>query len=266
MINAILYSEINLLCVLFLLLLSVKVSKSMFLQGQRQTLFKVAISNVLFLLLDSVWIFVNNNVFGISILINWVLNGLYYILSGFLGYYWFQFSETVQESKLVRDCRYRRIAVLPMVLLAVGTLLSFKTGWLFYIDDQNCYHRGAGYAFQLLTSYGYVVFTAVKAFYLSFHTDDYRRKSELKILATFGIPTLFAGAIQVSFPGIPVLCIGNTFGILYVYLTLQEQLISLDALTKLNNRNQLFQYLSTKLSHLHEDKALHIMLLVVVFF
>lgn len=266
MTNAILYSEINAVCVLFLVLICNKSQKAMYSQEQRNLFFKVAISNIVFLCLDMIWIFINNNVFVIAVFINWLLNGCYYICSGLLSFYWFQYSETVQESKLVREKRYRWIAFIPISILIILTFVSLKTGWLFYIDKQNIYHRGQAYVLQLLTSYGYVLFTALKAFYLSFHTDNYRRKSELRTLAAFVVPTLLAGSLQVAFPGFPILCLGNTFGILYVFMSLQEQLISLDALTRLNNRNQLFQYLSTKLHQPQERKALYLLIMDVDYF
>lgn len=266
MANSILYSEINAVCVGILVLLSIKVKSSMFLQEQRHTFVKVTISNAVLLLLDCVWIFVNNNVLGLPVSLNWRLNGLYYMVSGILGFYWFQYSETIQNSELIREKKYRKYIYAPVVLLILLTICSFRTGWLFYVDENNIYHRGPGYVLQLLTSYGYVVFTAGKAFYLSFRTDDYRKKYELKALAAFVVPTLVTGLLQVLFPGYPILCLGNTYGILYVYLTLQEQLVSLDALTKLNNRNQLFQYLSAKLDHIHEDKVLYLLIMDVDYF
>ena len=264
--NAILYSEINCVCIIVLALLSVKVRKSMFLQEQRRLLYMVILSNIVFLFLDALWIFINNRVIGITITANWVLNCAYYILSGVLGYLWFAYSEKVQMSRFANDKKYRLIAAVPMVILAVLTLISIKTGWLFYIDSNNVYHRGPGYFIQLLFSYGYVIVTAIKAFYLSFKTDDYGRKTDLRILPTFVIPTLIAGIMQVLFPGFPILCIGNTFGILYVYVTLQEQLVSVDALTKLNNRNQLFQYLSQKFAHPNESKSLYLLLMDIDYF
>lgn len=266
MAESILYSEVSAVCILILLLLCIKVRNSMFLQEQRRLFLRVAISNILFLALDSVWIFIDRQVLDISVALNWGINGCYYILSGVLGVFWFTYSETVQGSRLVQDKRYRPVTLLPVAILIILTLLSFKTGWLFYIDAQNTYHRGPAYPIQLLTSYGYVIFTAGKAFYLSRHTDNYRRQVELRALAAFVLPTLVAGTLQVIFPGYPILCIGNAVGILYVYLTLQEQLISRDPLTKLNNRNQLFQYLSMKITHLHEKRDLYLLMIDVDYF
>lgn len=259
--SILLYSEVNGVCILVLLLLAIKIRKATFIQRQRNLLFWVLALNIVFSMLDAVWVFVNHRSFQISIALNWLLNIGYYILSGALGYLWLKYSETVQKSAFASDQKHRIIALLPLLLLALLTLLSPKTGWMFSIDESNRYHRGPAYAIQLLCSYGYIVFTAAKALLLSFQTNDYRKKSELRVLSTYVIPTLLTGISQVFFSEYPILCIGNTIGLLYVYLSLQEQLVSTDPLTKLNNRNQMNAYLSTKLVHLDAESSLYLIMI-----
>lgn len=265
MLNSLLYSEVNCVCVLFLILLSLKVRNSAFLQAERNLFLRVMILNIAFFILDAVWIFINNSGIEIAVSINWILNAVYYIWSAIVGVAWFDYSETVQNSRLITNKKYRMISRIPEILLIIMTLLSLKTGWLFYIDTDNIYHRGPMYEFQLIGSYGYVIFTAVKALYISRHMKDYQRKKELLTLSTFVIPTLIAGALQVV-TELPVLCVGTTFGILYVYQTLQERLISQDPLTELNNRNQLCRYLATKLSNINESRALYLIIMDIDYF
>ena len=62
------------------------------------------------------------------------------------------------------------------------------------------------------------------------------------------------------------MCLGITLGVLYFYFNFQEQLISLDPLTQLNNRNQLIKYLSSKMAHRDKSKALYLLVMDVDFF
>ncbi|MDD3334512.1 MAG: diguanylate cyclase [Eubacteriales bacterium] len=264
--NSILYSEINIVCILVLVMLSVKVKNSMLIQNQRQKFLAVIIVNIFFLLLDAIWIFVDNRVLGLTYELNWGLNCVYYMLSGVVGYSWFLFSETVQRSALLQKRSYRVLSMLPMIIIFVLTMISVRTGWLFYIDEANVYHRGPFYVIQLFFSYGYVLFTAVKAYCTSLRTQDYQTKRDNRALALYVLPSMLAGLIQILFPGYPILCVGNTMGILYVYITLQEQLVSKDALTNLSNRNQLMQYLSGKLAHPVENKALYLLMMDLDYF
>ncbi len=261
--NAILYSEVCAVCILSLLLISIKSGKSAFLQSQRHDLRLVALSNMLLFALDAIWIFVDSDMLPISMTKNWLLNSAYYALSGLLGYFWFRFSENIQQSRFTRDRKYKLLAFLPALALIVLTLLSYWNHLLFYIDANNQYQRGPAYSLQLLLSYGYVIFTAAKAYIGSFKAVNYRKKIELRALSYYIIPTIIAGTLQVVFPRYPILCVGNTLSILYVYLTMQEQTVSIDALTQINNRGQLFQYLSVKLRHIPENRLLYLLMLDV---
>lgn len=261
--SAVLYAEVSITCILFLIMMSVKANKSVFLEAQRQGFVVVALSNALLFALDAVWIFVDQGTLGISRTMNWILNGTYYAVSGLLGYIWFRFSETMQGSRFVSEKKYRWLALLPALVLIVLTVLSVWNHWLFYIDANNAYHRGPAYSLQVILAYGYVIFTALKAHLLSVRADDYRRKKELRTLSSFVIPTLLSGVLQIVFPRYPILCVGSTLGILYIYLTLAEQAVSVDMLTQLSNRNQLYQILSNKFKHRPEDEALYLLMIDV---
>lgn len=120
--SAILYVEVSAVCILVLLLISLKINGSAFLQSQRLGILLVAISNILLFALDAIWIFVDNNMLPISVPMNWLLNGAYYALSGLLGYVWFCFSESIQQSLFVRERKFRYAAMLPALALIVLTV------------------------------------------------------------------------------------------------------------------------------------------------
>lgn len=84
--SSILYAEVSIVCILFLLLISIKANRCMFLQSQRRGFLAVAISNMLLFALDAIWIFVDSDMLSISLSWNWLLNGVYYAVSGLLGY------------------------------------------------------------------------------------------------------------------------------------------------------------------------------------
>lgn len=261
--NTILYFEINILCIFCLILISIKANRYLFLQAQRNGFLAVTITSMIFFSLDAMWVFVNGNMLNISVTINWLLNGLYFIVSGMFGYIWFCYSEIIQQSNFYKKKKLRIAAIIPELILIILVLSSYQSHLVFYIDSNNIYHRGPAFFLQLLLSYGYVVFTALKALISSFHTKDYGHKVELLTLSTYIIPTLIGGALQVIFSPYPIFCIGTTLGILYIFLSRLEQMVSVDMLTQLNNRNQLFQYLSVKLNHTTESRALYLLMIDV---
>ncbi|MDD3485257.1 MAG: diguanylate cyclase [Atopobiaceae bacterium] len=259
----VLYAEVCIICILFLLLIALKARRSAFPQSQRQSYLAVCFTNMLLFVVDACWIFVDSDAALSSPALNWLLNGLYYILGCLVSYFWFCYSESVQQSRFARDRRWHLVAFAPALILIALTFLTYWTHWLFYVDAANQYHRGPAYLLQVVVTYGYVILTATKAYVLSNRTNDYARRMELRTLSTFVVPSVITGVFQVLFPRYPILCVGNTFGLLYVYLTLQAQLVSIDALTRLNNRNQLFQYLSVRLRRDQGDKPLYLLMIDV---
>lgn len=143
---------------------------------------------------------------------------------------------------------------------------SIKYKWLFYIDHTNKYHRGKYYAIQLIFSWGYILFTAIKAWVKASKSNNYSQKTEYRTLGNFVIAAFICGIFQVSMPGISLICVGTTFGCLYVFISMQEQMIFLDALTGLNNRNKLMQHLSDKINYPDYRKRLFLVIMDLDYF
>jgi diguanylate cyclase (GGDEF)-like protein len=253
--------EVNLVCILFLLLISIESGRNVFLLSQRRSFLFVTVSNIVLFTLDIFWIFVDSSTMPVSTSWNWIINASYYIVSGLVGFSWFYYSETIQESKFVNNWRFLVLFFLPELVLIIMTILSYWNHLLFYIDANNVYQRGPAYSLQLVLAYGYVVFTATKAFILSFKAEGYRQKVELRTLATYIIPSIIAGALQVFFPRYPILAVGTTLGILFIFLSRQSQAVAVDMLTGLNNRSQLFQYLSMKMRHAEDNDQLYLLMI-----
>lgn len=263
---AVLYSQTNILCILLLLLITFKLKSSIHMQYSKRFLRWVLLSNCFFFVLDALWIFVDSKRMSINITANWTLNVLYYITSGVVSFLWFLYSEESQQSSLVKDKRHIFLCAIPMLLIAALSLISIKTGWLFYVDELNFYHRGPLYSLQLLLSCGYILFTAIKALVLSFQTHSYANKKKYRTLAMFVLPSLITGGIQVLLPGISLISIGTTFGLLYVFTTIQEQMIYVDSLTGLNNRSRMTQYLSEKMCRIENDTRLFLVMMDLDYF
>lgn len=257
----VLYSEINVLCIAVLLLVGLKLKHSSYEQKHRRFFFFVLLSNCFLFAVDIVWIFVEHGALPFGIAANWTINAIYYITSGVVSFFWFLYSESVQKSRFVRDRLHIFLCFIPVLLLTALSLVSIKTGWLFGVDETNTYYRGPLYAFQLFLSYGYIMFTAAHALIRSHKAVSYYKKIEYRTLAFFVVPSLCAGAIQVLIPTIPTLCVGTTFGILFVFLTMQEQMISNDSLTGLNNRNRMTHYLSDKMAHYDGKTRLYLVMM-----
>ena len=144
-----------------------------------------------------------------------------------------------------------------------GVIASVYTGALFYIDTNNVYHRGDYIMLHVAMCQLYSIITSVHAFIKSIRCKVYLKAKEYRILSMFLIFPLVIGIIQIIVPSVPSVSVGVTLAFLFVYIDLQNLLISVDTLTGLNNRNQLMRFLSAKMKSDSDKGKLYVFMLDV---
>ena len=134
-------------------------------------------------------------------------------------------------------------AMLPVIISVVLLLTNTLTGCLFYIDQNGNFRDGPLYILYVLINDIYFIVGAYQAYIYSHRAKNYQQKKSNQILGIYMISLLLIGTIQDVFRDIPIFCVGTSLSILIVYISLEEQMISIDPLTQLNNRNRMEQHL-----------------------
>lgn len=247
-----LYLEVQLLCISVFALLLIKEATGVN-KSSEQIVFCWLLSSCIATFgFDAAWSLVNGSQEKSLWALNYVLNVCYYIALAGNCYLWFLYSEFVQQSAIVRSRKRQYLCAIPALVVCVLALMSPFTGALFYLDDAGSYQRGPLHFLQLILCYSYLVITACKAFFLSLQTKEYQRRRLLRVIAAFIVPVLIGGAFQTVFPGLPVIAAGSAVSLLLVFINLQDQRISVDALTQINNRNTLMSFLENRIEHAKE--------------
>lgn len=145
-----------------------------------------------------------------------VLNCGFMIAETFVTYEWFYFFESIQNSLFVEKKIIRALRSIPLVLMIVLCVVSWWTGWLFYVDDTGMYRRGALFALQVVLPYTYVFVTLVSAIVYSIT----RREKRSAVIITIAlIPALICSVLQIVAGGSYVLA-GLTLSAMFVYIEL----------------------------------------------
>ena len=145
-----------------------------------------------------------------------VLNCGFMIAETFVTYEWFYFFESIQNSLFVEKKIIRALRSIPLVLMIVLCVVSWWTGWLFYVDDTGMYRRGALFALQVVLPYTYVFVTLVSAIVYSIT----RREKRSAVIITIAlIPALICSVLQIVAGGSYVLA-GLTLSAMLVYIEL----------------------------------------------
>ena len=181
------------------------------------------------------------------------LKSVYFFSTALMCYFWFVYFEYMQESDFVKSRSRVRVASILVWIMAIMLVINIKAGFFFYIDGDGIYQRGPWFILQYILSYAYVFFTCTRAFIGIFDRKKFAKRRLLIELALFPVVPAIAGIIQFVKPEIPLACVSLSLATLILYLEWIDQVISLDPLTKLNNRKR-FVYFYDQWQVTHDEK------------
>ena len=248
------------LCMIVLIGLAVRSRRSLFSSTQQLLFSMLGYTSAAYILFDMIWTLSDGMDGTLGIAANWISNAVSFSLFAIACLIWFIYSETVQGSRLLTS-RYKVVLVaLPTALVVVLAFTSYWTHALFYIDSQGVYRRGFAYMIQPIVSYCYVIHTSLHAFVQSRRVESLQTKAIYRTLAFFAIPALVGGTFQVFYSG-PCLSVGIMLSMLQLYIVCQEQLISTDPLTGLNNRNRFETYMLSLFSNVDQAEDVYLLMM-----
>lgn len=236
------YAEINGFCAVLLCLVLKKTLEDIDHRRRRMMFAAVLINCIILFTLDFLWYFMEGNSF-----MTFLVNGLYFIWSGFVGYYWLLYSEEMLGSQVFHTRKQRVIWFIPALILVVLVATSYWTGWILYVDYLGVYHRGPYHVLQILLGLGYIVAAGGHALWEALKKEHYVRRNDYLALAACSLYPLLGGILQKLFFGLPFLCMGVTVGILNLNFESLRRQIQVDALTGINNRSRMLQHLKDRM-------------------
>ena len=255
--------EVDSFCAVIMGILLYSLFKNYDRQTKQRYLMRAIIAGIVSFLCDVNWGLIEGGFIPESREANFLTNAVYEISSVMMGYYWLCYVETALDSRFIKTKYLKHIAKLPVIIIIGGVIASVYNGALFYIDTNNFYHRGDYIMLHVAMCQLYTIITSVHAFIKSLGCKVCFKAKEYKILSMFLIFPLVIGIIQIIVPAVPSVSVGVTLAFLFVYIDLQNLLISVDALTGLNNRNQLIRFLIPKLKAGADNDKLYAFMLNV---
>ena len=133
--------------------------------------------------------------------------------------------------------------VIPAVAIMVVIFTTPVTKLCFYVDSSNFYHRGSLCTVLALITMAYIIVASFIGLHRRSKEILSEKRRECLIISAFAIPPLIGGSAQVLTYGIALLWPTVVLSILMAFINMQNQAISQDALTGLNNRGNLDRYL-----------------------
>lgn len=255
--DKIFYTEINAICIIFLLFI-VSNNKNNFknMMYEQRIFDYTVIADILVLIFDGMmWIMDGLHFMGAGIIYH-VSSILYFIMNAVLCACWAAYVDyrINQDRKKLRQ--RMPFYIFPVVINSIIAVLSPITGWYYVIDKNNIYHRGQ-----------YVYLTFLVGF-LCLIQSIYMIASQVKKkgwiydkfvyvhLAIFPTFIVVATVIQLTHFRLSIIWVCSALALLNIYMHMQNDAASMDYLTKLYNKRQLDASMKLKLQNNKENMFL----------
>lgn len=223
---------------------------------------EMSLATAILLISDIIWPLVNGVKLPGFRLLNIIINLVYMVLTGFIGFLWIVYVDFKVRRRL-DSSHYKRVAMfsIPMLVLLILTLTSPKTHILFYIDENNCYRRGKLMWIRICVMILYVLWAAVLTLVGIKRQKTKQKKDEMRALLQFIFFPLIGIFMQLFYLNLPFTAVGISLSVLLVFINVQNKQISIDTLTGINNRRQLALYIASELSALSKKGELYYLIM-----
>ena len=226
--------------VLFLLILVRIVSQSAKNENQqmRRVLFRYTAYGIMSnLVLDAIWMLVDGKSFPGGVAVNLVVNALFLASGIVIGCVWYLY---VLETLGYDITRSIVLAVMsPGIVFTAMNLISIKTGWIFYVTEENVYVRGPLFWLQTAAALAVLLVSLFHCLIRLLNGNKtVPRLVVLKLISFYIIPVV-GTLVSMPVTGMPGTWTCAAVSIILMYIEAQDREIVRDTLTGLNNRKTL---------------------------
>lgn len=254
-----LYLEVNIISVAIVGIIRYRTLGLSRMNAQRN--FSMALdSEMLLFISDTFCLMVEDRILPVP---GWMLLAgklVYFMATALTCYFWFIYFELLMESRFAKSRRLILLSTGLVSAMGVMQLVNLFTGVLFGLDAGGSYVRGPLFWLQYLFSYTYILFSCTRALLASFKKENLTKRRLLCMLALFPVAPAIAGLVQFRYPMLPLVCVVLALETLTIYLQWLDRMISVDPLTRLNNRKQLEYHYRLWMQSPENDNTLYLLL------
>ena len=236
------YAEASIICIVILLMIFIN-DRLNSTQQEKQVWFNRAIvAFIAYFLSDLGWAAVLAGILPPVRSLVELFNLTNYVLLSVMAYEWFMFM-AASERMPFRHSRAKRVLFLLPMFVSTALMVVFYAADPYYWISESGELNGLYYpmmiavpAFFLITAFVFSVINASKA-----QTREDRWL--FRLIGIFPLGVMGFGMLQVVTLSAPSFCFGCTIMLLFFYIQNMQTLISVDDLTRLNNRGQINRYM-----------------------
>ena len=242
--TAFFYIEANLMCIIISSILVIREIKSIDKRLRNIEFIKTLSVYIAFYFLEIIWTLFRYSILHVG-LIGQLLT-IFVVNTTFTygSYQWFIYSEICQGNSGIYTKKNRRMWGIPFFIALIINIILLTVGVVNCNKNQLTRYVDIFHIIMVTIAIGYEVSSAIASWIRAIKLKAHKNVRATTYMFLALSPILFSTIIvfQSIYTEIPLFCFFNTIWVICYYLNGIDDIISLDSLTKLNNRNQLNKY------------------------
>ena len=247
------YVEANIVSIVIFTLLLLRELGSIGRQSKQVVFINIIFAHIMYFLSDICWALILGHYLppipGLVAAAN-IINAI--VLSCITGF-WFVYAELSQGEAYIQRLRMRLLVLTPVLVTSVLILVLF----IFFpgtVITEGINLTLTYYIVFLSVPVIYIIVSTVRSVIRAFRKENFAVRSLYLTSAAYPFGIAVIGVIQTLWLKIPMFCFGCSIMMLYVYISSLNDQVSIDELTKLNNRTQLKKYIANDIQKQNPGK------------
>lgn len=236
------YTEASVICVI--ILLTILITDGMYnTMQEKQVWFRRAIiAFMLYFISDACWAAMLSGVFPRVRALVVLFNYTNYILLSLMAYGLFMFMAATEKMPFRNDSVKKRLCFIPIIISILFISFAYMIAPLFWINE-NGELNNLYYPLMFLAPMLYLVAGFILSIIYARKAQSKAERRRCLIIGIIPVGVMAFGMLQVIALNAPTFCFGCTIMWLWYYIQNMQTMISVDDLTRLNNRGQINRYM-----------------------
>ena len=236
------YTEASVICVLILTMILINDKLHGTLQEKQLWFRRAVISFILYFISDACWAAMLSGLFPQIRFFAVLFNLTNHILLNLMGYGMFMFITVSEKMTFTHSRRKMLMCFFPMVVSILGMIVAYMINPLFWINE-NLELNNIYYPVLFIPPSIYLCAGFAHSVINARHSDIKEQKLQYLLLGSIPLGVMAFGMVQVVALNAPTFCFGCTIMWLWFYIQNMQTMVSVDDLTRLNNRRQINRYM-----------------------
>ena len=236
------YAEANIVCIVILaiLLLNDKLHST---KQEKQIWFNhTVVAHILYFLSDIGWAAVLSGNLPQTRFLVVFFNFLNYILLSLIAYEWFMYMAASEKMKFRESRKQRMLCLAPMLFSIAAVFIVYIVAPQALVNENN--ELGFWYyPMMIAMPVSYLLAAFVFSMINAGKAQSKDEKHLFRLIGIYPLGLIVFGLIQTCALNAPLFCFGCAIMLLFFYIQNMQTMVSVDSLTRLNNRGQIDRFM-----------------------